>query len=392
MLPMSEVKTIPIEQYFDPRPGLKERFDELCDVQSFPHAGAPGLPAALMAFIQKYALEFFRTDVDVLRLWRDLLRGGEFNPRIGEMLQARKDASGVPEMGAGGSLLDVRATAALVREIAFAEHGRLRESEPAFGADFGSGSNILTVAAAISAVRHKADSLLVAYEMNLTSLANAQRICAELDGHSSHGQEVGIIMKEADVSRSDPYVLLRESIEQLGQPLRYWISETFNIGIPPYEVRDYDVRWVVQHEPRERELLRFTDPFIQVVEQSCVHLPEFLKNVREGETFMFPDLVRGRIRFVIAESALKIQGHGEEWIPFGNVGDDFQEYEDYGLHTRFATREQYAEIFKGEEKEAWDVQERGTHLARERWARARTERLKKKSKRQARKQQRRRNR
>jgi len=224
------------------------------------------------------------------------------------------------------SLADLRATAAIVREVIF--NNRFARGRDFIGADFGSGSSILMLASMIAALRSEAKKIfVVGFDISKKAIEGAKR-CLD-----------GIIpdsfwrINQADILNPDLVGIFR------GMSLNHWVSETFSDNTPAMKVEGDGLAVFDGGDPRDLGkslvLNQHADPFPQVLINTVQGRPGFFEDVRGGKTAMFPDIVNGQYIPDFSRSLLSLRTGTELYRPLHEVGREFSEFEDFGMVSRW---------------------------------------------------------
>lgn len=319
-------RIISAEEYCDLNVPLSERFARLADAERYPDSHSDGVNTEIAGFVVRYASAYFNEgSIDLLRKFRRFGAGDEstYKEVMDCLGHGKEDAE---QAMALACLLDVHTSAALFREIAFAKQ-RSKPNETTVGADFGSGTGILTVAAAVAAVRNGVKATIYGFEKNPTLIARSQMTIDSMTSDlSSHG--IDVCIESADIINDEPY----RRIVSTGLPLRYWISETFNRGIPSPTVQEGKLVWPEYFAKFKKLAHLLSDPFVDVVQQSVKHFPNLIEDVQNGRTVAFPDFVRGGLESNRHSARLRIAGTLRN---FSDIGTDFEEFENLFPHARF---------------------------------------------------------
>lgn len=347
--------------FYNPHVTLRQRFVELADRRSFADAHAPGLKQALMAFAVGFACEHIGSDLPSVRrvasylaeqnrlLAQRLAQRGDQDPRsvrispvelrqlakrypdAVQLTAQRAERFGAHAGIADAMVLDVRATAALLHEIGFTEGLHVPRRAIVRGVDLGAGSGILSIAGALAARRHGAPAHVSGFERVSGMADNAQRTLAPLQD-----AQCRIEIEHADITRPSLYQRIHQDLVRQGVPLHLWISETFNLPTPQPVVRGDAVEWRGSRAASGATRGRAAeDPFVEVVNLSVQHLPDFLARARTGELYLFPDFVHGRLHLDKFRSTLQLASAGDRHVPLYEISGLFDEFEDFGLRERW---------------------------------------------------------
>jgi len=229
------------------------------------------------------------------------------------------------------SLLDVRATAVLVREIVFNQN--FDTSNFGYvGVDLGSGTGILTLASIIAGRRRQIRSVTVLGVDNQKSAINkSKRVLSGV----ANGQ---FILQHGDILDPGLYDVFR------GIPVQSWVSETISEVTPRMR---FDGDDVVVSPVFGKHVFRdlHADPFPHVLNRTLQGIPSFVAGVKSRRTAMFPDLVNGFYRPDMLNSKLVLRSSDSRTprsLP--DVGDDLNGYEDFGIHSRWPAYDPNEEV------------------------------------------------
>lgn len=219
-------------------------------------------------------------------------------------------------------LMDTASTAALFKEIAF--NGRFEKRGQFIGADFGSGTGILTLATAIAGRRSGAQA---PFTMGLDREAESVRRSTEVLSRLLGPKEV--MMSTADICSPN---LIRTLFH--GLPLSFLVSETVSDETPSMHI----VGGNLEHSRQPDNLLTAgmrllntaLEPYFEVLDATMKERPGFLQDLRKGTTAMFPDFVNGDFVPDGRKGAtLKLRTSPSPEVPMRlpNVGAEFYSYE-----------------------------------------------------------------
>lgn len=244
----------------------------------------------------------------------------------------------VPEkLGALHSLIDVRATAALMKEIIFKEIDGVNGKF--VYADFGSGTGVLSLAAHICAVRHGASDIKgFSFEIHKDHVAQSRKVLDALLGEDAP------TVVEGDLSDRELYKPFAN-----GVPLNLAVSETVSFNNPAMVVKGSQFEVVNARNDMVESALasdRFFDPYPLVMMNLARVVPGFISDVRKNLIGLFPDIVNGDFKPAFLKTALRLQtSRRSERVRLEDLGREFYEYEDFmGTHN---ARWQYGEGFDG---------------------------------------------
>ncbi len=349
-------KRITFEELRDESTGLADDFTELCDTERHIDPSCPETLRALYRFTLTYAATYLGDgkDMQSLREFGRFHNGDQLktNAKVQEKIIAmgklqKKDED---DGAAVGALFDLRPSAAIVREIAFANPAE-RPGERFVGVDLGAGSGITTAAVAIAGVRSKAAHVIAkGYELRPYTAGEATRVLSSLPNEVA-GTTLDTTVEQGDVTTERVYQELLALVGECRDDLRAVVTETFNHITPQPDFHEDGVRWTgLINDKLQKEYKRF-DPFVYVMERVWHHAPWIIERVRAGETSLFPDAVNGRINFKMRQSRIKLLGVAEP-VRLAEMGADFDGFEDTGVSMRFPNDEEIADGMKKVEKRA----------------------------------------
>lgn len=191
--------------------------------------------------------------------------------------KSRDDAPGLD------CLMDTATTAALFKELVFTE--RFEKNGQFVGADFGSGTGILTLATAIAGRRSGAQRpFTIGLDREETSVKRSTELLSRL----VMPQEV--LMQAVDVRSPGLISALFQ-----GLPISLWVSETISDLTPAMRITDGRLVYAScdDHALVVQVLNSAIEPYFEVLANTLTERPTFEKEVRMGRTAMFPNLVNG---------------------------------------------------------------------------------------------------
>lgn len=220
-------------------------------------------------------------------LQRRIRQGGLF----GSLLQRFAN-----HLGALDCLLDLRATAALVHHII---RLKPREDLPekVLGCDFGAGTVVLSVAAAIPLLAAGKSLTIHAFEQSAETLQETTPLLDHLRARSRFGDRLTIHVHQGDITLDSPYLQVAEAVAKSG-PLALWLSETFGhrTKSPVLNIAANSCSFTTPSGviPYSCDQEKHYDPLPEVLACSCRHFPGFLAGIADGTILAFPDLVTPR--------------------------------------------------------------------------------------------------
>ncbi len=335
-----------LEEYVNWQQPAAAALKELCDPQSFENAESPGIDEATISFVVRYLSHYlFNASLDELRIMGDFCavgrtpedreRSSAAYERLPDRIKKHMTGYAANEIdGASvGALMDIRPTATMFKELAFSPIAT-QENDWFLGVDLGAGTGITTIAGFVAAARKNCRGTMRGYEMRTPARLRAGHVLKELTG-SNNRLKAEIAF--ADVTERNIYIELAKQIRNKrgGRPLDLWVSETFAQLTPPFS-RDGAVAITWQKDwPIPDALLATMEPLKQATNLSIEHLPNFMQNVVDGKTVMFPDIASQRVRFDLRLSALQLRTQHDAWLLLQHMGDPFRDFEDFGAHQRW---------------------------------------------------------
>lgn len=226
------------------------------------------------------------------------------------------------------SLLDLRTTAAIVKEIIFNQCFE-NDGKNFIGVDLGSGTGILTLATVIAGRRKRLrDILVLGIEIAPNLVRQSRRTLESI----LHGQNCHKI-ENLDATNPGMWSVLD------GLPLHFWVSETIADSTPPLTLLPYGriglgrgIRTVVSLLANIGH-----DSFAQILDSTMRGRPNFVEDVIYDRTAMFPDLINGNYRPNFEQSDLCLRTGLEPSInlPLSSAGKEFEDYEDFNTDRRW---------------------------------------------------------
>lgn len=230
-------------------------------------------------------------------LQRRIRQGGLF----GSVLQRFAN-----HLGALDCLLDLRATAALAHHLI---RLKPREDLPekVLGCEFGAGTTVLSVAAAIPLMAAGRTLTIHAFEQSAETLQQTLPLIDHLKARSRFGERLTIHLHQGDITHDSPYLQTAAAVAESG-PLTLWLSETFGHRSrrPLLDIAANSCTFAVPSGvvPYSDDQEKHYDPFPEVLARSCRHFPGFLADIADGTILAFPDLVTPRCLLDGAKSAI----------------------------------------------------------------------------------------
>ncbi len=279
-------------------PKVSECVRLLADRRRMPDAQAHRADETVLALVKEYSRHFAVVSGD---------QRSENDPFWYSLERVKNSTDSKRERCAISCLADTNATAALVKEIAFTDVP-LNEDGSFASADLGAGTGVLSVGAAIAALRSGASEILLKIvDIESDLLTRAAETLSCIGNHVECEPHLGDIAQIPVYTRLD------------SKSVRYWISETISQGTPTVKIMGGRAFWIDQGDHHVD-----LDPFPFVVEHLTKTVPDLPEMLKQGRARMFPDIFTGQYRPGVGDalrlaSSKSHQTHG----PLGNVGRDF---------------------------------------------------------------------
>lgn len=215
-------------------------------------------------------------------------------------------------------LFDIHSTSAILKEIIFASAFDKKSSD-FVGLDLGTGSGILMIGQYIAAQRARMHRVtLLGLERQKKSVDNAMRVLGRAELHAQ------VDIAQADIRRRDVMGVFE------GMPLSSFVSETFSTQMAEMHVKDGRLRIPDSHDNRIALMTQdIGDPFPRVLENTVNGRPRFIRDVMEGKTAMFPDIVNGNFAPSLKSTKLRMTTGLEpkRHVPISRIGSEFERFE-----------------------------------------------------------------
>jgi hypothetical protein len=323
-----------LEEYYTPDVSIQTDIHELSDPWLDVEADRTDVNELVLNIVIKYLAEYFQLppqDIEGLKVGVNAaMSPSELEAAsiiANSFLAMGGDDVPADEMLASGCLSDVRSTAALFKEIAF--HQSYSDRQSFISMDLGSGSGILMIASIVAARRRGIrESIHIGFDTQIKAVRDSRRALLNtvVDGNTD------IIVECADVLRPELWEVYGKT------PLSHWVSETISHSTPPMRFRDNgDIEMCDDLQARIDMMVNsLSDPFAGVVANTATHRESFVRDVRDGRTAMFPDLVNGRLELDRENTKLMLETCVDsEPRLLHEIGDEFDGYEDFGIKGRW---------------------------------------------------------
>lgn len=328
------------QEYYEPHVSGEKIIDALSDPSLSHEKDRADVNRLLMNLVIRYVAEYLEMPPeDIEAINSKVKKSVKISPD--DMMQIFVDvymkAEGMPHTSSGfsqtdrlslESLVDIRATAAIMKEIIFGGKFEVEQGEQFadnfIALDLGHGTGVLMLAAQIAALRKQiAKILVVGVDISPEAISNSRRTLAKF-----------MPEEEFKIERAD---IVHPMIWNIfdGLPLSYVISETIGPSTPAM-VRQNGV-WRMVSQPNgnlEHSLTTHADvdPFPQVVLNALACRPDLEDDIRDGRTAMFPDIIGGKFKPDARNSTL-ILTTGEDQTPLllHEVGKEFRNFEEFEI-------------------------------------------------------------
>lgn len=218
-------------------------------------------------------------------------------------------------------LTDIRATAAIFKEIAF--NGEFGKAGRFVGVDLGAGTGILMVALVIAARRQGISEVFCAGAEIRELAVKKARVALRKTLGNSH------ILKHVDLMKENN---LRSFLKKF--PPRYWVSETISDTTPSLDPQRSDLGRPNLKTAYRVQIERADDPFVELLSGTLEQIPDFSDRVAKGETAMFPNVVNGTYKPDGENSTILLKTGLGIPLLLHELGKEFEAYEDLGTHCR----------------------------------------------------------
>lgn len=325
-------------EFYDPHVSIKESVDALSD-PSLDHrknredvnkiiinlvtryvADYLGVPAGDIAELKKRAVAAVqKSEQDMMQLMMDIIAKQMGAPEMAQFSQTDKLAR--------ESLIDIRATGAIMKEIIFGGEFEVQKrgafANHFIGMDFGHGTGILMLAISIAARRKEIENILVlGLDISKQAVDNSQRTLSRVLPANQ------FVVKQGDITDPMCWKLVYDL------PLHYVVSETIGPSTPVIEKSGKD--WVTKGKRRDVDLSMIShmdmDPFPNVFMNAMRYRPQLEDDVRRGRAAMFPNLIQGNFRPNNAGSTLVLNTSPDRApLKLSDVGREFRDFEEFAI-------------------------------------------------------------
>jgi hypothetical protein len=343
-------------EYYEPHVPIQKDIDALSDPKLDHVRDRNDVNKLLINLALKYAAEYLQvspysiegieqrameavqsTPADAMRLILDVIAKSTGEQATGESGLAQTDIVAVE------SLIDLRSTAAIMKEIIFGGDFMVEKNGPFgnnfIGLDIGHGTGILTLATYIAARRREInDIIMLGFDISPVAVEKSERTLNA--AVPSYNFKVG----QADVTNPSIWEVFH------GLPLHYLVTETISTGIPPIIKRDG--KWVLENEgDKETSFSLVTnadvDPFTQIFLNATRCHPGLEDDIRFGCTAMFPDIVRGNFKSDGENSTLYLHtGISQAPLKLHDVGSEFKDFQELQIGNHRRWQEESEEMTK----------------------------------------------
>jgi len=323
-----------LEDYFTPEKPITSDVDALSNPRLDPNKDRIVVNELVLNIVIKYIAKYFKLSTSNLEQFKaQAIAKGEMSPeelaQIFVMGFAATQGVSMPisESLANHSLLDVKSTAAIFKEIVFNQ--RFDKNGYFLGVDIGAGSGILMLASYIAGTRGRVRDATSVFgcDVNTKNVAEAQRVLSSIAGDRT------FTVQNIDALHPQFWSLFE------GLPVSQWISETVGLRMPRMDVKNGGVDVVQNDRIRSWRLMnRCADPFPDVLINTVKNRRGFLNDVKSGRIAMFPDLVNGDFVPDFDKSHLRLRTSVDpsKYVSLDKVGDEFSGYEVVGKKDRWS--------------------------------------------------------
>lgn len=324
----------PLAKYYTPDVPIQRDIHALSDPWLDVNADRADVNELVLNIVIKYLAEYLglpQQDIEKIKAGVEVAMSPDKLEALSVIANSFLAMDGVDipadELLASGCLCDIRSTAALFKEIAF--HQRYNDRQTFVSMDLGSGSGILMIASIVAARRRGIrESIHIGFDTQIEAVRNSRWALM----NTVMGEGVEIIVECGDVLRPDLWKIFNTS------SLSHWISETISHTTPKMRITDNgDIEYFDDLKARiDMRVNRLSDPFVGVVANTVLNRGSFFRDVRDGRTAMFPDLINGRLQLDRQRTRLALEtALDTEPKLLHEVGEEFDDYEDFGIKGRW---------------------------------------------------------
>lgn len=285
----------PFEKYYLDRP-LRSLVDELSDRRLDVEKHREKVNGLVMCLVIQYLGEYLKVPSRYPREIGKVSRQKKEEmkaKRIGENYAQRMIMGalvGDPNAGKTGDdspgldcLMDTPATAALFKEIAFSD--RFEKHGYFVGADFGSGTGILTLATAIAGRRSgSATPFTIGLDREEAAIKRSTEVLPGLINSKE------VLMQLVNIRNPGLVTALFQDV-----PLSLWVSETISNHTPDMRIsagRLNYTKFDIYSQNMQATTVAL-DPYYEILSNTLIERPSFEQDVQRARTAMFPNLLNG---------------------------------------------------------------------------------------------------
>lgn len=319
------------ENYYDRDLSLKETVKSLADPQLCFERDRETVNELVMNLVIKFSAKYLGIQDNEPRMIKEaanIINATDFNDILLSLQQGINNVNNGSfiyqrDTLAQECLLDIRSTAAIVKEIIF--NDQFQKTNSFMGVDFGAGSGILMLASLLAAMRQEIQRRFVfGIELQREAVAKAQKVLESIFDSSEF--TIGV----ADITNLETMMSLANF------NLSHWVSETIAWDCPEIIISDS----IVQIQTDVQGLVgvqinKTWDPFPIIVKNACATNPNFPEDVQNGQTAMFPDIMNGLYQPNPNNPQIILRtGPNNNPIKLDQVGDEFANFEDFEVATK----------------------------------------------------------
>jgi len=299
-----------IEKLQDPNLNYEENRKEVNDL--------------IINLVVKYALEYLEIEHKTISKTRHQIKK-IIRKNINTDAQTYNTDHAKSDLYPLNCLLDIRKTAAIVKEIIF--NKSKNDNDTKLCLDLGSGTGILLLASIISELRKKAKKIIaVGIDHNKPATEQSQKTLNKL---FHEREQVSIKIVRGSLINLFNIKELEENKENLST----WVSETINPETPLFDTNNDNIEIDFHGLNKIQEYIDI-DPFPLCIANTLDEFPDFYKKVKNQEIFMFPDCITGKYKphdtkgesLLLETSRLNIE------LPLKYTSAEFLNYEELYLN------------------------------------------------------------